>query len=155
MPEFRALASIHCAICAILALLLAAPVRAEAPQRYGIMAQSAWSAFQCSVLAEKSKKMAEQKRLFEFGYAQGIQFIGALEAGNARREELWGAAPASMLLLLEGPTADFALGRIFEAALRSALEDVFASAASYESAELQESIAAQEFRRRNCHLIGR
>jgi len=144
-----------CVVSAVLALSLAGPVRADDPQRYGLMAQSAWSAFQCAVLAEKSNNMAEQKRLFEFGYAQGLQFVAALEAGTTRREELAGAAPASMLLLLEGPTADFALGRIFEAALRSALEDVFASAASYESAELQESIAAQEFRKRNCHLIGR
>jgi hypothetical protein len=152
MPRSRVLRSL---LPAVLALWLSGPAQAKDPQRYGIMAQSAWSAFQCSVLAEKSKNMAEQKRLFEFGYAQGMQFIAALEAGNTRREELAGAAPASMLLLLEGPTADFALGRIFEAALRSALEDVFASAASYDSAELQESIAAQEFRRRNCHLIGR
>jgi hypothetical protein len=140
---------------AALAMLFGGPARAEDPQRYGMMAQSTWSAFQCSVLAEKSKNMAEQKRLFEFGYAQGLQFITALESGTTRREELAGAAPASMLLLLEGPTADFELGRIFEAALRSALEDVFASAASYESAELQEWVAAQEFRKRNCHLIGR
>jgi len=139
MPRSRIVRSV---LPAVVALLLAAPAQAEDPQRYGIMAQSAWSAFQCSVLAEKSKNMAEQKRLFEFGYAQGLQFIAALEAGNTRREALAGTAPASMLLLLEGPTADFALGRIFEAALRAALEDVFASAASYESAELQESIAA-------------
>jgi len=155
MRRSRVLRSVRSIAFAVLALLLAAPVQAEDRQRVGLMAQSAWSAFQCSVLAEKSKNMAQQKRLFEFGYAQGLKFIAALEAGTTRREELAGAAPASMLLLLEGPTADFALGRIFEAALRSALEDVFASAASYESAALQESIASQEFRKRNCNLIGR
>jgi len=59
-----------------------------------------------------------------------------------------------MLLLVRGPTPDFALGRIFEAALRSALEDVFASGDAYDSAGIQESAATREFWKRNCSLIG-
>ena len=140
---------------AVVALGFAGQVCAERAGRYGIMAQSAWSAFQCSVLAEKSRNMAEQERLFAFGYDQGLKFIAALESGTAKKDDLSRAAPFSMLLLLQGPTPDFALGRIFEAALRSALEDVFASADSYDSASIQESIAAAEFLKRNCNLIGR
>lgn len=140
---------------AFAALTFAQPCIAEDPSRYGLMAQSTWSAFQCSVLAEKSKQMAEQKRLFDFGYQQGKKFIAALESGSTRPEDVAGAAPFSMLLLVEGPNADFELGRVFEAALRAALEDVFASAAAYDSEAMQESIAAREFRKRNCHLIGR
>ena len=147
-------AILRCLLPAVVALGFAGQVLAERAGRYGIMAQSAWSAFQCSVLAEKSKNMAEQKRLFAFGYDQGLKFIAALESGTAKKDELTGAAPFSMLLLLQGPTPDFALGRIFEAALRSALEDVFASAESYGSARIQESIAAAEFLKRNCTLIG-
>jgi len=140
---------------AVVALTLAEPALAERAGRYGIMVQSAWSAFQCSVLAEKSRNMAQQERLFAFGYDQGLKFIAALESGSAKKDELSGAAPFSMLLLLQGPTPDFALGRIFEAALRSALEDVFTSVESYDSAAIQESIAAAEFLKRNCNLIGR
>jgi hypothetical protein len=140
---------------AVVACLFSGQAAAGRPSHYGIMAQSAWSAFQCSVLAEKSRNMAEQKRLFEFGYDQGLRFITALDSGTAEREALSGAAPFSMLLLLQGPTPDFTLGRIFEAALRSALEDVFSSAESYASPAIQESIAAREFLKRNCNLIGR
>ena len=126
------------------ALMFAGPAAAERANPYVIMAQSAWSAFQCSVLAEKANNMAEQKRLFEYGYAQGKKFIAALDAGNATKEDVPGAAPFSMLLLVRGPTPEFALGRIFEAALRAALEDVFAANDAYASEGMQqpESVTA-------------
>lgn len=139
---------------AFAALTFASPAAAERSNPYVIMAQSAWSAFQCSVLAEKAGNMAEQKRLFEYGYAQGSKFISALESGTAKKADVPGAAPFSMLLLVRGPTPDFALGRIFEAALRSALEDVFASGDAYSSDGIQESAATREFWKRNCSLIG-
>ncbi|MCG6950762.1 MAG: hypothetical protein LJE90_00185 [Betaproteobacteria bacterium] len=136
-------------------LAFAQPSAASDPNRYGLMAQSAWSAFQCSVLAEKAQHMSEQKRLFDFGYAQGRKFIAALQSGTTKPEDVADAAPFSMLILVQGPSADFALGRIFEAALRAALEDVFASAEAYDSTAMQESIATREFMKRNCRLIGR
>lgn len=139
---------------ALAALILAQPAMAERQNPYSVMAHSAWSAFQCSVLAEKARNMAEQKRLFEFGYDQGMKFIKALESGTAKKEELSRTAPISMLLL-QGPTPDFALGRIFEAALRSALEDVFTSAEAYDSEAVQESMATREFWKRNCSLVGK
>ncbi len=136
------------------ALMFTGPAAAERANPYVIMAQSAWSAFQCSVLAEKANNMAEQKRLFEYGYAQGKKFIAALDAGNAKKDDVPGAAPFSMLLLVRGPTPDFALGRIFEAALRAALEDVFAANDAYASEGMQQSAATREFWKRNCSLIG-
>lgn len=141
-------------LSAAAALMFAGPAAAERANPYVIMAQSAWSAFQCSVLAEKANNMAEQKRLFEYGYAQGKKFIAALDAGNAKKDDVPGAAPFSMLLLVRGPTPDFALGRIFEAALRAALEDVFAANDAYASEGMQQSAATREFWKRNCSLIG-
>ncbi len=142
-------------VAASAALAFAHSSVADDSSRYRLMAQSAWSAFQCSVLAEKAQHMAEQKRLFDFGYAQGMKFIAALQSGTTKPEDVADAAPFSMLILVQGPSADFALGRIFEAALRAALEDVFASADAYDSAAMQESIATREFMKRNCRLIGR
>ena len=136
-------------------LAFATASAADDADRYRLMAQSAWSAFQCSVLAEKAQHMAEQKRLFDFGYTQGMKFIAALQSGSTKPEDVADGAPFSMLILVQGPSADFALGRIFEAALRAALEDVFASAEAYDSAAMQESIATREFMKRNCRLIGR
>ncbi|MDX1376490.1 MAG: hypothetical protein R3357_13050 [Burkholderiales bacterium] len=139
---------------AVAALSFTGNAAAERSNPYVIMAQSAWSAFQCSVLAEKANNMAEQKRLFQYGYAQGQKFIAALESGSAKKDDVPGAAPFGMLLLVRGPTPDFALGRVFEAALRAALEDVFASGDAYASESMQESAATREFWKRNCSLIG-
>jgi len=151
MPKPRVLGFL---LPALATLFFAQPATAERQNPYNLMAHSAWSAFQCSVLAEKARNMSEQKRLFEFGYDQGMKFIKALESGTAKKEELAGTAPISMLLL-QGPTPDFALGRIFEAALRSALEDVFTSAEAYDSEAVQESMATREFWKRNCSLVGK
>lgn len=143
-------------IAAVMGLMVTSPGMAEPSQSkpYEMMVQSVWSAFQCSVLAEKSRNPSEQKRLFGFGYDQGLKFIGALESGDAGAKDIPGDAPFSMLLLLQGPTPDFMLGRIFEVALRSTLENVYKTDDYYTADANQESIAAAEFWKRNCKLIG-
>jgi len=50
------------------------------------------------------RQPAEQERLFNFGYAQGQEFIAALETGKIKREDLSSHAPVGALLLLEGPS---------------------------------------------------
>lgn len=142
-------------VVAVVGLTMMQSALAERSTPYGTMIQSAWSAFQCSVLAEKADDLQEQKRLFEFGYARGLKFFAALESGEARAKDLPEDSPFSMLLLLQGPTPDFMLGRIFEVALRSALENIYTTGDYYHPAEIQESIAAAEFWKRNCTLIGR
>ena len=142
-------------IAVAVGLLVTKPGLAESPEQYGIMAQSAWSAFQCAVLAEKTDNAKEQERLFKFGYEQGLKFIAALQAGDAKTKDLSGEAPFSRLILLQGPTPDFMLGRIFEVALRSALENVYTTDDYYNSDALQESMAAAEFWKRNCALLGK
>ncbi|MNV88105.1 hypothetical protein D3C71_1822820 [compost metagenome] len=59
-----------------------------------------------------------------------------------------------MLLLLEGPSPDFMLGRIYESAQNSALKDVYKTGDQFNSDEEQIAIAANEFRKLNCQLIG-
>jgi len=142
-------------LAAACGLLITKPGLAETPSPYGVMAQSTWSAFQCAVLAEKANNSNEQERLFKFGYAQGLKFIAALDSGEAKTNDLSGEAPHSMLVLLQGPSPDFMLGRIFEVALRSALEDVYTIVDYYRPDERQESIAAAEFWKRNCALLGK
>jgi hypothetical protein len=122
-------------------------------ERVAVMARAAWSAFECSSLASKTKNLQEQERLFLFGYDQGQKFIAALKAG--KREHLSTEAPAVMLLLLEGPTPDFMLGRIFEVAQRSALEEVYKTGQNFNSEEIQETIAKDKFWNLNCQLIGK
>jgi hypothetical protein len=119
------------------------------------MARECWSAFQCSSLASKINNKKEEERLFKFGYERGKQFIVALEAQKIKKEDLSMGTPSMVFFLLWGPTPDFMLGRIFDAAQKSALEDVYKSGESLNPKDLQESIAENKFWKSNCLLIGK
>jgi len=122
---------------------------------YETMGKAIWSAFECSALAEKSKNAKEQDRLFKYGYAQGLKFISTIQQNKDKREELFSETPTIMLLLLQGPTPDFMLGRVFEGAIESALKDVFKTNEQFNSGDVREIIARDKFRKKNCQLIGK
>ncbi|MNB77589.1 hypothetical protein PS726_01830 [Pseudomonas fluorescens] len=141
-------------LMAFLALSAAATVSAQDSKAYAQMATASWSAFECSSLASKAGKPKEQERLFLYGYEQGKTFISAVQAGKVEQKDLSSEAPWIMLLLLEGPSPDFMLGRIYESAQNSALKDVYKTGDQFNSDEEQIAIAANEFRKLNCQLIG-
>jgi len=128
---------------------------AETSKDYAIMARAAWSAFECSSLASKNGDAKEQQRLFLFGYDQGKQFIAAVQAKQVKGQDLSSEAPLGMLLLLQGPSADFMLGRVFDAAQESALEDVYKTGEVFHDDEAQKSNAKNKFWKLNCQLIGK
>ena len=127
---------------------------AQSSKEYALLGRIAWSAFECSSLASKSKNPKEQERLFRHGYEQGLKFIAAVRSGKVQRKDISEEVPLAVVLRLEGPTADFILGRVFEASQQSALEKVYKTGETFNSDELQETIARNEFWKRNCQLIG-
>jgi hypothetical protein len=133
--------------------LVASPVIAKDSTIYAQMAKATWSAFECSSLASKLKKPAEQERLFSFGYKQGKEFIAALQARKIKREDLSSNVPVGVLFLLEGPTSDFMLGRIYESAQDHALKDVYQVGDHFNNDEEQEFAASSKFASSNCQLI--
>lgn len=139
---------------AVAMTLAASPVSAGNSAAYAQMAKATWSAFECSALAMKSKSVAEQERLFKFGYDQGQAFIAALQAGKIEQKDISETAPLMLLLLLQGPTPDFMLGRIFETAQDEVLKDVYYTGEEFNSEADQSSIAASKFSLKNCELIG-
>lgn len=142
-------------ITLIAALSLVAPASmAQDSVTYAQMAKATWSAFECSSLASKLKKPSEQERLFKFGYSHGKAFIAALQTGKIKSEDLSANAPVGVLLLLEGPTPDFMLGRIYESAQDNALKDVYRVGDHFNSDEEQELAASNKFASSNCQLIG-
>ena len=136
-------------------LIIGKPAFAASSTEYAAMGKAAWSSFECSALAEKSKQPNEQERLFKYGYAKGLEFIEAIQAEKVKREDLSKGTPLMMLLLLQGPTPDFMLGRVFEGALDSALEDVYKTGEQFNSDEMQKTIAENKFWNQNCQLIGK
>lgn len=135
-------------------LLAAAAAPAQDSKSYARMGQATWSAFECSALAGHLKNSSEQQRLFAYGLAQGRDFIAAVRAGKVTREDLESGVPIGLLFLLEGPSADFMLGRIFESAMSHALDDVFKTADHFNDDEIQQQLASTKFLTSNCRLVG-
>lgn len=143
------------AVLGVVGVLFASISVAETSRDYAIMARAAWSAFECSSLASKSGDAKEQERLFLFGYDQGKKFIVAVQTNKVKEQDLSREAPLIMLLLLQGPTADFMLGRVFEAAQESALKDVYKTGEVFHDDETQKANAKNKFWKLNCQLIGK
>ena len=74
----------------------------------------AWTAFECSQYARMAgEPEQEAARLFRLGYENGKRF--AESARNTElSEELRSKMPVGVLRVMNGPTTDFILGRIFE-----------------------------------------
>jgi len=153
VPEYRLKI---CPLCLAFAVLVAVTPNnaiAESADDYTIAVRAAYSAFECSVLARKSKQVDEQKRLFRHGYEEGTKFVAALRAGKIQREGLRQDSD-DLLTRLEGPNADFILGRLFEYARESALANVEKSGRVINPDAEQLQLARMKFKKQNCALIG-
>jgi hypothetical protein len=125
-------------------------------------ARKAWSAFSCAVFAELSGKPSEQERLFKLGYTSARRFVADM-AASPQDESIREGAPVGILLLLEGPSEEFIVGRIFESVTEHAYDQVVkrdsAGKSIHEPAkwlvdeELKKSRANHLYRERNCELV--
>jgi hypothetical protein len=82
-----------------------------------------WSAFSCATFAEMSGDKKEQGRLFELGYETGKIFVDGVRTKTISEAEIE-EAPVGVLWHVAGPTTEFVIGRIFEAAINDAYEKV-------------------------------
>ena len=89
-----------------------------------------------------------------YGYKQGQAFLAALEAKKIERKDISEEVPIGLTLLLQGPTAEFVLGRVFASAEESALEKVLKTAGQLNSDEVQKMLAQNEYTKQNCRLVG-
>ncbi len=151
MHRFACLSSLS---ALAIAFVWANVAMAQTSKDYAKLGRTAWNAFECSALASKSKNPQDQERLFHFGYEQGLRFIDAVRAGDVERQDISAAVPLAMALRLQGPTADFILGRVFEAAQKSALDSIYKAGETVVSDELQLTLARNEFLNRNCRALG-
>lgn len=128
---------------------------AQSSHDYAAMGRSLWAGFKCSALASKMNSPKEQERLFQFGYKEGLVYLNALQSQKIDQIPITDEAPIAVLLRLQGPTPDFMLGRIYEAAVESALKDVMRTGGNFNPEDLQKTLAQNEFNKQNCRLLGR
>lgn len=126
----------------------------QTSKEYAVMARSTWSAFECSSLAAQMKDSSEQERLFMYGYKEGLAFLTALQSKKIQRQDLSTEAPWLMLLLLQGPTPDFMLGRVFESAQDTALKNILKTGDKLNADEVRRMLAQGDYNKQNCRLIG-
>lgn len=121
---------------------------------YALMGKRLWTAFECSALADLADDKKEQERLFILGYSEGKIFLRALREEKIKKEDLSNAVPSILLFLLQGPSDDFILGRIFENALENATENAFdAYTKTGADEEVKKRTAEDDFWKKNCKLI--
>jgi hypothetical protein len=129
-------------------------VMADASKKYATMGRTVWSAFECAVLAGQLDDAAAAERLFTYGYDSGKKFLEAIMAGKIMKEDISGTVPVVVMLLIRGPNNDFILGRIYSAAEKDVLEDVYKTGDKYNNDEIQQMHAENKYRKQNCELIG-
>ncbi|MGF6528041.1 hypothetical protein [Variovorax sp. PvP013] len=134
----------------LLVALVALPVAsfAQSSMEFARMGQATWSAFRCSTLAALSSDQKEQDRHFKIGYDNGKRFFAAFDAKKIHPADMESEVPIAIITLMGGPTADFMLGRIFEAAMDSAAKDVLNADRS-----LQKTLAQSKFASQSCGLL--
>jgi hypothetical protein len=141
---------------AILLFLLlttsAVSVAAESAD-FAKMGRAAWVAFECSSLASVMEKPKDQERLFLFGYDQGKKFLNAMQSGRITQKDLNSTAPSGFLMVAQGPSVDFILGRVFESAQDNALKEVITTETVL-SKDLKQGLASHKYTSGNCELIG-
>jgi len=142
-------------LVSLLGFLFTNPAMGENPKDYVLMSQAAWRAFECSSVASKIDNPKEQERLFLFGYDQGQKFIAALKSKKVKEEYFSAEAPLGIVLNLQGPTPDFMLGRIYQTAQNSALDDIYKGKYYEITKKLRKLKAENKFREMSCELIGK
>lgn len=116
--------------------------------------RAVWSAFVCAALASHLNQEDEHKRLFEYGYDQGKEFIEAVRSGKITREDISKEVPVVVALSLNGPSTDFILGRIYELAVDDALDPIWGDDDAPHDRDTRQLLAQTKFDEINCGLIG-
>ncbi|MFC4170861.1 hypothetical protein ACFOYU_02140 [Microvirga sp. GCM10011540] len=131
-------------------LALSSPAVAQTSEDYariGLKSHSVWS---CSILARYVEDIPEAERLFTLGYDLGKTFVEAIKAGKVAREDL-GKYPQIMFSdLVEGPSTDFILGRMYEVVIKRTAKEAFDTTKTSE--ELKEKASGMS-QRQNCSFM--
>lgn len=125
------------------------------------LGRTLWSAFQCASYAELSGDKEEQERLFIVGVRAGRDFLRALEAKEIPAEVARSEVPIGVTMLLQGPSYDFVIGRIFENATDDAYDSIVKEnngipldpSRWVRDDEIRKLKAQNEYLRGNCALV--
>ena len=136
------------ALCIVVGTALA-----RSSKEYVKASRLAWSAFECAALASQMDNESEQRRLFQLGYDSAKLFLEAIRDGSVEKQDLTGGVPFAITSRMTGPTIDFMVGTIWEAAIDSALAPVYNEDGKPVASTLWPLYASLEFGEKNCSLL--
>ncbi|MBY3363739.1 hypothetical protein [Rhizobium laguerreae] len=122
----------------------------------------ALSAWQCFAFASNAGRNEEVERLFNVGLEAAKKFLEAVRADKISREDANSNTPMIVLWSSQGPTVDFAAGRIFEAVSAQTYRDMAEKDSTgmtlpvdkwITDKETLKSIGESKYRTANCELI--
>lgn len=136
----------------------------QTPEQIAQLGSRSWAAFECAALAGYVGNGAESERLFNVGHTAGLAFIKAAQAADqAHQERIMRKVPMIVSWHLGGPSPDFMLGRVWEAALQFADDEINERStwdhqtenakAEPVDKEVRKMRAENKFREGNCALI--
>jgi hypothetical protein len=143
-------------------ILLAYAPAAAASDEDARASRVMWIAFSCSTFAELAGEPEEQERLFRAGHRAGRQFFEAIEAGTITAEQIQEVIPIGVSMRAAGPSIDFIIGRVFEAAAQDAFDRVVKRddrnlsldlADWIRDPELRALVARNRYSRANCEMF--
>ncbi|WP_375227890.1 hypothetical protein [Roseobacter sp. S98] len=79
-----------------------------------------WASFECSHYAELAGRETEQNNHFERGYETAKRLLSELRTGAISKAEALEEFPIGLSMRLSGPSNDFIIGRVYEAATTNA-----------------------------------
>jgi hypothetical protein len=127
---------------------------AQSSLDYAKMGQSVMPAFECSLAAKDMGDKKEQERLFKLGYSNGQKFIQSVIDGKVKRSDASSSVATGFLLVMEGPSIDFMLGRAFAVVTHHYVDSLSKNCDScLLDEELRTMKAETSFREMNCALI--
>jgi hypothetical protein len=147
------------AITMLATLLASSALSSPEDAKQGRYALSAW---QCFAYASNAGKKEEVERLFNVGLEAAKKFLDAARANKISREDANSNTPMIVLWSSQGPTVDFAAGRIFEAVSTDTLDKMAKTGVDgvllptekwITDKELLKSIGETKYEQSNCDLI--
>jgi hypothetical protein len=128
------------------------------PEKEILLLQSkkTWSAFECSYLAAKVSNADEQERLFLYGLDQGRSFLIAADERRFTRQDASKIVPTGFLLVMQGPSHDFILGRLWQSVTDNTVNELYRKLdGQIYTDERLKFLAETEYENQNCRLLGR
>ena len=131
---------------------LSFPASAQTASEKARQSRVMWSAFQCSTFAELLGDQKEQARLFDLGIKAGREFLEAARNKQIPSEIADKEVPMGVIWLMNGPSNDFIIGRVYENALGEAVTQVNKDD-NFNDKTLSKQVAHNYYQKGNCVVL--